>query len=133
MGLPLAEWIFPSFTAPKVGVTPNFARVSLLALRARYFGTPPFLFPGSATELPSLSLQICAEETMNDILKRYLPYNSHASSYTWKYFGQNLDMNKTLLENGINDESEDFFELRMDEDEFLPPISLYFNDDLTES
>ncbi|XP_064384900.1 cytochrome b5 domain-containing protein 1-like [Halichondria panicea] len=83
--------------------------------------------------LQEQTVEVCAEETMNDILKRYLPYNSHASSYTWKYFGNNLDMNKTLLENGINDESEDFFELRMDEDEFLPPISLYFNDDLTES
>lgn len=78
-------------------------------------------------------MQVCAEETMGDILKRYLPYNSHADSYTWKYFGKNLDMKKTLLENGVEDESEEFFELRMDEDEFLPPISLYFNDDLTES
>ena len=67
---------------------------------------------------------------MNEILKRYLPYNSHAASYTWKYFGNNLDMTKTLEANGVTDEGEDFFELRMDEDEFLPPIiSLYFNDD----
>ena len=79
------------------------------------------------------SLQVCSEETMAEILKRYLPYNSHAKSYTWKYFGNNLDMNKTLAQNSITDESEDFFELRMDEDEFLPPISLYFNDDLTEA
>ena len=78
-------------------------------------------------------LQVCAEETMNEILKRYLPYNSHAASYTWKYFGNNLDMTKTLEANGVTDEGEDFFELRMDEDEFLPPISLYFNDDLTEA
>ena len=77
--------------------------------------------------------KVCAEETMDEILRRYLPYNSHASSYTWKYFGNNLDMNKSLEENGINDESEEFYDLRLDEDEFLPPISLYFNDDLTES
>ena len=42
-------------------------------------------------------------------------------------------MTKTLEENGIRDEGEDFFELGMDEDEFLPPIHLYFNDDLTET
>ena len=70
---------------------------------------------------------------MNEVLKRYLPYNSHAASYTWKFFGSNLDMDKTLEANGVTDEGEDFFELRMDEDEFLPPISLYYNDDLTEA
>lgn len=70
---------------------------------------------------------------MTEILKRYLPYNSHATSYTWKYFGKNLEMGKTLEQNGIAEESEDFFELRMDEEEFLPPVTLYFNDDLTEA
>ena len=69
---------------------------------------------------------------MNEILKRYLPYNSHATSYTWKYFGKNLDMEKTLEENGVEDEAEEMYQLRMDQDEFLPPINLYFNDDLTE-
>ncbi len=44
MGLPLAEnGIFPSFTAPEVGVTPNFSRFALDNL------LPPFQFPGSAT------------------------------------------------------------------------------------
>ena len=46
--------------------------------------------------------------------------------------GKNLDMNKTLQQNGISDETEAFYELNMDEDEFLPAIHLYFNDDLTE-
>ena len=46
--------------------------------------------------------------------------------------GKNLDMTKTLKQNGINDESKAFYELNMDEDEFLPAIHLYFNDDLTE-
>lgn len=76
---------------------------------------------------------MCAEETLDEILQRYLPYNSHAHSYTWKYFGQYLDMSKTLNENGVEDEGEDFYNLRMDEDEFLPPLNLYFNDDLTEA
>ncbi len=80
-----------------------------------------------------LYIQVCAEETMNEILTRYLPYNSHAESYTWKYFGKNLEMDQTLEENGVVDESEEFYELGMDEDHFLPPITLYFNDDLTEA
>ena len=46
--------------------------------------------------------------------------------------GKNLDMTKTLQQNGIHDESEAFYELNIDEDEFLPAIHLYFNDDLTE-
>lgn len=66
-------------------------------------------------------------------MTRYEPYNSHARSYTWKYFEKNLDMSKTLEENGINDEGEEFYELGMNEDDFLPPINLYFNDDLTEA
>lgn len=46
--------------------------------------------------------------------------------------GKNLDMKKTLQQNGIEDESEAFYELNIDEDDFLPAIHLYFNDDLTE-
>lgn len=41
-------------------------------------------------------------------------------------------MNKTLEENGVTDEGEEMYTLRLDEEEFLPPINLYFNDDLTE-
>lgn len=69
---------------------------------------------------------------MNEILQRYKVYNSHASSYTWKYFEKNLDMTKTLEQNGITDEGQDMYILRLDEETFLPPINLYFNDDLTE-
>ncbi len=70
---------------------------------------------------------------MREILKRYLPYNSHAGSYTWKFFGKNLNMSQTLEDNGVTDEGEEFFELGMEEGHFLPHIALYFNDDLTES
>ena len=41
-------------------------------------------------------------------------------------------MDKTLSQNGVRDEGEDMYKLRLDEEEFLPPINLYFNDDLTE-
>ena len=77
-------------------------------------------------------VEVCAEETMLEIMQRYTPYNAHAGSYVWKYFGTNMDMDKTLEENGVVDESEDFYELGMDEDEFIPPITLHFSDDLTE-
>lgn len=76
--------------------------------------------------------QVCGEETLNKILERYLFYNSHASSYTWKHNGANLDMNKTLSENGITDDDEEFDHCRLDRDLFTPSLLLYFNDDLTE-
>src|SRR6218665_545531 len=78
-------------------------------------------------------LQVCSEETINEILKRYLVHNSHAASYTWKYDCSNLDMDKTLEENGIKDDDDDFYRLRMNDDEFLQCVHLYFNDDLTEA
>ena len=70
---------------------------------------------------------------MNEILERYLPYNSHAGSYTWKYDGQNLDMTSTLTENGIADDDEEFYQLRIDDRQFLCALHVYYNDDLTEA
>lgn len=62
-----------------------------------------------------------------------MKYNAHAGSYTWKYEGKNLDMSKTLTENGIEDEDEEFYQLSMNDDTYLQSIQLYFNDDLTEA
>ncbi len=70
---------------------------------------------------------------MFEILKRYLTYNAHASSYTWKYESQVLDMHKTLTENGIDDDDQEFYTLRMREDQYLQSVILYYNDDLTEA
>lgn len=70
---------------------------------------------------------------MYEILQRYLKYNAHAASYTWKYDGVPLLMERTLTENGIQDEDEDFYELSMDYEAWTPAIHLYFNDDLTEA
>ncbi|KAM4678378.1 cytochrome b5 domain-containing protein 1 [Discoglossus pictus] len=78
------------------------------------------------------SLEVCSEETIWEILRRYLPYNSHAASYTWKFCGVPLNMDLTLEENGVEDEDEEFNELKMDSDLYTPSIHLYFNDDLTE-
>lgn len=69
---------------------------------------------------------------MWEILRRYLPHNAHAASYTWKYEGVNLDMDKTLEQNKIPDEDVEFYQLNLDSDLYTPGILLYFNDDLTE-
>ena len=54
------------------------------------------------------------------------PYLTYSS-------GNNLDMQKTLEQNGVKDEDEQFYELNFNEEEWLPSIHLYFNDDLTEA
>ena len=77
------------------------------------------------------TLEVASEENLNEILDRYMPYNMHAASYTWKRMGAVLDMNMTLLENGIIDETRECEELGIDPDEYIPAIHLYFNDDLT--
>eukprot|EP00051_Salpingoeca_urceolata_P030130 m.8207 g.8207 ORF g.8207 m.8207 type:complete len:216 (-) comp3167_c0_seq1:91-738(-) len=77
-------------------------------------------------------LEVCAEETLHVICDRYLRYNSHAKSYTWKFLGTNLDMDKTLQENGVSDDADDMHQLSMDETQWLPRLHVYYNDDLTE-
>lgn len=77
-------------------------------------------------------LQVGALESMWEILHRYLPYNAHAASYTWKYEGKDLNMDYTLEQNGIRDEDEEFDHLSVDSAPYTPAILLYFNDDLTE-
>lgn len=81
----------------------------------------------------SFMFKVCSEENMHEILKRYLSYNAHANSYTWKHNGIPLEMNKTLEENGISDQDDDFYDLSMDYEQWTPGIHLYFNDDLTEA
>jgi hypothetical protein len=77
------------------------------------------------------TIKVAKEETMNEILDRYLPLNSHAASYTWKRLCQPLDMDLTLEENGIEDETDEYKELNIEPDSYIPCIHLYYNDDLT--
>ncbi|KAM9335362.1 cytochrome b5 domain-containing protein 1 [Symphorus nematophorus] len=77
-------------------------------------------------------LEVCSEETLDEILQRYLNYNSHARSYTWKHDGVNLDMSRTLSENNVPNEDDELEQLRLDPDLFTPAVLLHFNDDLTE-
>jgi len=77
------------------------------------------------------TMEVCSEECCDEILERYLDYNAHAASYTWKRLGNKLEMDKTLEENGVVDESTTMTELGMPDDYYIPAIHLYYNDDLT--
>lgn len=73
-----------------------------------------------------------AEETIREILNRYLKYNKHGASYVWKRLGRPLDMQKTLEENGIEDEDPEFDALDVVNAQwYIPAIHLFFSDDLT--
>jgi len=80
-------------------------------------------------------LEVCSEETLDEVQARYIEFNRHAPSYTWKALFDGafrpLDMTITLEENGVEDESEELAMLNMDPDEHIPVLHLYFNDDLT--
>jgi len=79
-------------------------------------------------------IEVCTEESMNEIQKRYMTYNTHARSYTWKFNGRVLDMDKTLDANGVPDESEQFYNLAIDDtnEVCISEVQVYYNDDLTE-
>jgi hypothetical protein len=80
-------------------------------------------------------IKVCTEETVDNIAERYLEYNKHARSYTWKHLQGDsfvpLRIDWTLTQNGIDDNSDTFDSLGMDESFDLPTLHLYFNDDLT--
>ena len=40
---------------------------------------------------------------MREIFDRYLLYNDHAASYTWKILGRPLDMDLNLEDNRVED------------------------------
>nr|CAD7572737.1 unnamed protein product [Timema californicum] len=77
-------------------------------------------------------IKVCKEDKLSRISERFLPFNSHASSYTFKFETRVLDMNKTLEENGIPDERELFLDLGLEDNFYIPALMIYFNDDLTE-
>jgi len=76
-------------------------------------------------------IEVCTEESMDEILERYLDFNRHAGSYTWKRLGQKLSMEQTLEENNVVDEANDFCLMGLPDDYYVPAIHLYFNDDLS--
>lgn len=80
-------------------------------------------------------INTCSEEKIDEMQDRYMEYNKHAKSYTWKAIVNDnlieLDMDKTLEENGVPDEAEKFRGLGLDDDFYVPTLHIYFNDDLT--
>lgn len=46
----------------------------------------------------------------------------------WKRLGKELDMNKTLEENGIPDESDMLSQLGIPADEYYPALHIDYND-----
>mmetsp|Transcript_20188 Transcript_20188/g.44889 ORF Transcript_20188/g.44889 Transcript_20188/m.44889 type:complete len:219 (-) Transcript_20188:1640-2296(-) len=79
-------------------------------------------------------IKICHEETVAQIRNRYMEYNLNSNSYTWKALIQGefvtLNQEKTLEENGIMDETENFVRYGMDEDFAIPNLHCYYDDDL---
>ena len=91
---------------------------------------PPHLcLPAAAASAGSSGLAAADRSSSH----RYLAYNAHAASYTWKHLGNVLDMKLTLQENGVLDERENYAKLNLPDDFFVPMLHLYFNDDLTEA
>ncbi|CAM9943715.1 unnamed protein product [Scytosiphon promiscuus] len=80
-------------------------------------------------------LLVACEDTIADIQERYLEYNAHAASYTWKVLQEEsfvpAKMDQTLEENGIVDDDLAFEKLGIDDDGYMPVLHIYFNDDLT--
>jgi hypothetical protein len=81
-------------------------------------------------------ITVCSEETISEIRDRYMEYNKHSGSYTWKRLNEEgafvrMVMSATLEANGVPDDTDDFEDLAIDEDFYYPTLHLYFNDDLT--
>lgn len=85
------------------------------------------------------TIEVPTEETINEIRERYMEINSHAKSYTWKAMLRNggsfafgeLDMTRTLAENGVPDESAEFEDQQIESTFYIPVLHVYWNDDLT--
>ncbi len=86
-------------------------------------------------------MQVPMEETINQIMERYVRLNAHALSYEalklctcdtheGKVFVA-LDMNKSLEENGVFDESLEYGEMGMEINHLIPVMDVHYTDDLT--
>ncbi|CAF0858907.1 unnamed protein product [Brachionus calyciflorus] len=140
-GQDISHWFDPKTKDIKKFVDPKTGCLLYFTQHGRFSNVPPacpssdwandFGKPWWKDE--KYCIEVCSEEIMKEILLRYLKYNAHAESYTWKYDCNVLDMDKTLSENGIVDDDPDFYTLRMRDDQYLQSVILYYNDDLTEA
>ncbi|XP_026747766.1 cytochrome b5 domain-containing protein 1 [Trichoplusia ni] len=80
----------------------------------------------------TVTLEVCSEETIYEIMMRYYPHNNHLWSYSWRYLGKPLNLSKNLDDNGIPDERDRFSDVALPDNIHIPAILLYYNDDLTE-
>lgn len=81
------------------------------------------------------------EESIKAIMERYTLMNAHAFAYltlaicdcVYHKGGifKELDMDKNLGENGLEDESEDFGRLGMALEHLIPVLDIHYTDDLT--
>ncbi len=88
-------------------------------------------------------MQVPQEETLREIQDRYLELNAHSESYIWKVLRTDpqrddlrldfleLEMDCTLAENGVPDESADFEDVGLQGDSYVPVLHVYWTDDLT--
>ncbi|KAK4876040.1 hypothetical protein RN001_012462 [Aquatica leii] len=77
-----------------------------------------------------ITVNVCREDSITRIAERYSIYNSDPLSYTWRYSNYNLDMEKNLDENGVMDERDAFTDLGLPQNIYIPPLMIYYNDDL---
>ena len=85
-------------------------------------------------------LEVPGEETVGEIRRRYLEINGHAQAYGMKslvinakgeWICKELNLRKTLEENGIPNEAFLFEQLDLEPDFYTPVILTYWMDDLT--
>jgi len=87
-------------------------------------------------------MEVPGEETLMEIQTRYAEFNWHAESYAWRVLKRSggpeselkftdVDLEKTLEQNGVVDDTQTFEELSIPNDAAIPVIHLYFKDDLT--
>ncbi|XP_055346921.1 LOW QUALITY PROTEIN: cytochrome b5 domain-containing protein 1-like [Paramacrobiotus metropolitanus] len=126
-----------NYSVPRPGRRKTFwwnearREIGKLTKKTRKIWVVNMLFASEPHNAAPQQLKVCSEETLKEILYRYLHYNRHAGSYTWKYEGRVLDMDKTLEDNGIDDDEEELKALDINADEYIPVLHVYFNDDLT--
>jgi hypothetical protein len=79
-------------------------------------------------------IKVCGEETISERQDSYMEFNKKSRSYTWKFTKEDeiieLELSKTLEENGIPDESEKFLKFGLNDDFDIPVLHIYYNDDL---
>jgi hypothetical protein len=67
---------------------------------------------------------------MGEIRERYRPSNSDINLYIWKRLGENVDMGKTLEENGIKYDDDVLTQHELEERLHFPAIHLHFQEEL---